>query len=70
MEFAPLIRQDFDLNKFQVMEMGGLAKLEESHEHWVVPISVAFAFNHDWELRQDLPAFKTAAVMAEIGGIR
>lgn len=62
LEFTPIIRKDLGLNKFQVMEMGGIAKLEESHEHWVVPVTVTYAFNHDWMLYQDAPLLKTVSL--------
>ena len=58
LEFTPLIRRDLGLNKFQVMEIGGLNKLEESNEHWVVPVTVTYMFNHVWELNEDAPKLK------------
>ena len=58
LEFTPLIRRDLDLNKFQVMEMGGVSKLEESKEHWVVPVVVTYMFNHTWTLKEDAPKLK------------
>jgi len=64
LEFSPVIRKDLGLNKFYVMEIGGISKLEESHEHWVVPVTVTYAFNHDWALKQDLPLLKTISLTA------
>lgn len=58
LEFTPLIRRDLGFNKFQVMEMAGISKLEESKEHWVVPVSVTYAFNHVWTLTEDAPRLK------------
>ena len=58
LEFTPVIRRDLGLNKFQVMEIGGINKLEESKEHWVVPVTVTFMFNHTWTLTQDAPKLK------------
>jgi len=58
LEFTPLIRRDLGLNKFQVMELGGVSKLEESKEHWVVPVVVTYAFNHTWTLTEDAPKLK------------
>jgi len=62
LEFAPLISRDFGFNKFQVMEMGSINKLEESAEHWVIPVTVACAHAHDWELKSDLPYFKSVSL--------
>ena len=64
LEFTPLIRRDLDLNKFQVMEMGGVSKLEESKEHWAVPVVVTYAFNHVWTLKQDAPTLKGISLTA------
>lgn len=62
LEFTPLIRRDLDLNKFQVMEMGSVSKLEESKEHWAVPVVVTYAFNHVWTLKQDAPLLKSVSL--------
>jgi hypothetical protein len=62
LEFSPLIRRDFSFNRFQVMEMGGVSKLEESDEHWVVPVTVALAAAHDWGLRAELPYYKATSL--------
>jgi len=62
LEFAPLISRDFGFNKFQVMEMGGINKLEESMEHWVIPVTVGCVHAHDWELTVDLPYFKSVSL--------
>lgn len=64
MEFTPLIRRDLALNKVDVMEAGGLSKLEESSEHFVVPVTMTYAFNHDWSLRQDAPMLKSVTLTA------
>ena len=58
LEFSQTIRVDLGLNNFRVMDIGGIAKLEESHEHWVVPITVVYSFFHDWILRAELPTLK------------
>ena len=65
LEFTPIIRRDLGLNKFQVMEMGGIAKIEESHEHWVVPVTVTYAFNHDWTLFKDAPVIKSVSLTVD-----
>ena len=62
MEFGQLIRRDLGLSKFQVMDLGGVAKLEESREHWVIPAVVTYAFRHNWTLNPDLPWFKTVSI--------
>jgi len=63
-EFAPLIRKDTNLNRFEVMELGGIGKLEESREHWVVPVVVTYAFNHVWQLTPEALKLKGITLTA------
>lgn len=67
-EFAPIIRRDFDLARFEIVEMGALAKLEEAKEHWVVPINVSTVFYHDWELTQQMAIFSGVKLTTETAG--
>jgi len=59
LEFASLIRRDLNLYRFYPTEMGAAQRLEESDEHWAVPIVVVYAFEHDWILRSEEPYLKT-----------
>ena len=61
-EFTPLIRRDLDFHRFFVTEMGPAQRLEESDEHWAVPIVVVYAFEHDWLLRPEEPLLKTISI--------
>lgn len=54
-EFAQLIRRDMDLNTFKIEGMDAVAKLEESKEHFVVPITATYAYFHAWQLTPELP---------------
>ena len=56
-EFAQLIRKDLDLNQLKVNDMGPVARLEESHEHFAVPIVLSYAYWHSWKLRPDHPVY-------------
>jgi hypothetical protein len=62
LEFSPLIRRDLDLHKFEVMEVGSIAKLEESNEHWLVPVTVNYMFAHDWVLSKDALPLKSMSL--------
>lgn len=64
-EFAPIIRKDFNLHKFAVDEMGESAKLEESSEHFAVPIRVGYAFAHGWLLKVLGPYMKSISVKTQ-----
>lgn len=59
MQFGPAIRQRLDLMRFQVVGVGALFQVEESAEHFAVPVTVAYAAREDWELRPSAPAVKT-----------
>ena len=51
LEFGPVIHRDICLAKWEVAGMGGIGKLEESREHFVVPVTVAWAYFNTWMLR-------------------
>ena len=61
-EFAPVIRKDFNFHRFKVDELGEAAKLEESSEHWVVPVGVSYAAAHGWLLKLLGPYMKSVSV--------
>lgn len=58
LEFSSVIRQTLNLLRFEVMEVGDLAILEESSENFVVPVNVAYAFEHAWVLRPSSPRLR------------
>lgn len=55
LEFGSEVRRTLNLLRFEVMETGDLAILQEARENFVVPISVAYAFEHAWILRPSTP---------------
>jgi hypothetical protein len=58
-EFGPVIQRDLGFDRFVVPEIGAVHKLEESKEHWVVPIVVAYGYQHAWRLAPEGPPMKT-----------
>ena len=56
--FTPLIRQELKLHRFVVAEVGPLSELEESDEHFVVPISVTYSHEEAWTLKPQVPKLK------------
>lgn len=58
-EFGPVIQRDLGLDRLVVSEVGAVHKLEESKEHWVVPMVVAYGYQHAWRLSLEGPPMKT-----------
>ena len=61
-EFGPAIRSDVGLKRFVIVELGGVKKLEEAKDHWVVPVVVACSYEHQWTLDPRGPKLKTVAL--------
>ena len=51
--FAQVFRKDLGLAKFAVTEVGAISEVEEAREHYVVPITVGWAFQEKWGLRYE-----------------
>ena len=50
------IRMHLGLRQFSVTEVGAIQELEESREHYVVPVTVGWGYEHVWELKlESLP---------------
>lgn len=54
-EFGPVIHKVMGLHRFQAAEVGEIGELEESTENFVVPVTVAYAFEQRWILLQQAP---------------
>ncbi|MCA9362064.1 hypothetical protein KC906_01695 [Candidatus Kaiserbacteria bacterium] len=54
-QFGPAMREVLALLKFRVTELGAIAKLEESQENWVVPVTVGYAYEERWVIRPEAP---------------
>ena len=54
-EFGPLIQETMGLHRFQVMEVGAIAELEESTENFVVPVNVGYVYEEKWILKKQVP---------------
>jgi hypothetical protein len=51
--FAPAIREYLGLDKFQVTEVGAISEVEEAREHYVSPVTVAWAYQENQTLRYE-----------------
>lgn len=58
MQFAIILRPALGLHKLMVTEIGDLSLVEEATENYVVPITVAYAFEESWELMPQAPLLK------------
>jgi len=61
-EFGQQISKELGLYRFAVLEVGAVAKLEESTENFVVPVNVGYAFSERWSLRQQAPRLKRVSL--------
>lgn len=48
--FAPVVRQQFDLKRWTVAEVGAAAPVEEARDAFVVPVTVAWAYTESWRV--------------------
>ena len=61
LEFGPILRDHLMLMKFIVTEIGQMAPVTESREHFGVPITVAYAHNQSWTVRKHTPRLESFA---------
>lgn len=52
-EFAPVVRQYLSLAQYAVTEVGAASMLEEATENFVIPITVAWAYQQRWKLQPE-----------------
>lgn len=55
---SPIIRSEMKFMDFTVAQIGGVSKLQESNEHWVVPITVAWSHAVTWSVVSAGPLLK------------
>lgn len=67
LEFSPIIRQKLKLRQFNVTEVGAIQELEESTENYVVPITLSWAYEHTWELRQESLPLQAVSISNFLG---
>jgi len=67
--FGAAIRDAVNLHRFGVMEIGGIAELEEVAEHFVVPVTVAYAYQQSWITRPyNMPILKSLSLKSVLEG--
>lgn len=58
-EFADAVRRRTGIKALAVGEIGETAILEESTQHFVVPVNLVYAVEESWILRQEAPFLKS-----------
>lgn len=53
--FAPILRPALQLHRFQVVKVGEMRPLKEWQDHWVVPVTVGYAYEDRWRLEPQTP---------------
>lgn len=56
--FSPLIRDQMDLHKFHVSEVGGVGEVQEVVQGFAVPVTVAYVAEEAWSLQPYAPRLK------------
>lgn len=56
--FAPVFQRALNLHKLQVVDVGGVSEVEEAQENFVVPITIGYAFEDLWVIRQESPTLR------------
>lgn len=53
--FSQELRENLDLLRFIVVEVGQMMIVEESRQHFGIPVTVAYAHNQTWTVRKHVP---------------
>jgi len=61
-QFAPVLMQEFGFNTFDVVQIGEVSVLEESSEHFVVPIVLQYSYIDRWLLAKQEPRLKRVSI--------
>jgi len=62
LEFSQIIRNEFGFMSFELFEIGQIHRLQESHDHYAVPITVAYAYSHGWRVLRQRPLWMSVGL--------
>jgi hypothetical protein len=65
-QVAPAVVQLLDLLRFQVTEVGAISEVEEATQNYVVPVTVAWAYQENWKLVPEQPPLQGVAVEVNV----
>ncbi len=55
LQFGPVVREELNLMRFQLLDLDKLFQIEEAEQHYAVPVSVAYFAEERWKLIQQAP---------------
>jgi hypothetical protein len=59
--FHEVIRRTAKLHRLAVLEVGPIAELEEAVENFVVPVSIGYAYEDSWVVREEAPTLRSVS---------
>jgi hypothetical protein len=65
-QFSEVIRSMLDLKQFGVIEVGAISILEEAQQNLVVPVTVGYAIEERWTVREQAPRLNRISLTAFI----
>lgn len=65
-QFSEVIRSMLDLKQFGVIEVGAISILEEAQQNLVVPVTVGYAIEERWVVREQAPRLNRISLTAFI----
>ena len=68
-QFGPKILQYLGLHQFDVLQVDEIHEIEESKEHFMVPITVGWAFEERWALEEESLKTYKISVQALLNGM-
>jgi len=63
-QFSPWIREQMNLHRFMVSEVGGIGEVQEALQGYAVPVTVAYVAEEAWTLQPYAPRLKRIVLKA------
>lgn len=64
--FSEIIRQQFQLARFQLLGIDAVHRIEECQDHFVVPVNVGYGIQFNWEVLRQAPIWMRSLMSVEI----
>lgn len=62
LEFSQIIRKQFNFMLFELFEIGQVCRLQESNDHFAVPVTVTYAYSHGWTVLRQRPLWMSVGL--------
>lgn len=66
--FAPVLRRVLHLKQLRAVEVGAVQELEEATETFVVPVTVAYAYEDNWVIRKETQLLRSLRMSYVLDG--